>query len=132
MDFYEILQQITAEKGLSIPEVARLCGLSDGTVRSMVVRKSKYITLEVAFKMANGLGVSLERLNGIPECEEFATTYKEKKPIPMTGDGLNQSDIAVARAYHDAGDGIQSSVRKLLDVELSEDLSELKGVQFAG
>ena len=70
MDFYEILQEIMDERGLKVPDVARACGLSDGTVRSMLVRKAKSVTLEVAFKMADGLGVSLERLNGIPEHKE--------------------------------------------------------------
>lgn len=70
MDFYEILQEIMDEKEMKIPDVARACGLPDGTIRSIIVRKSKNVTLEVAFKMSTGLGVSLERLNGIPEHEE--------------------------------------------------------------
>ena len=64
MDFYKTLEEIMREKNMSIPEVARACGLSDGTVRSIVTRKSQTVSLEVAFKLSAGLGVSLERLNG--------------------------------------------------------------------
>lgn len=67
MDLYQILQEIMDEKGMNIPSVARACGLSDGTVRSIIKRKQKTTALEVAFKLSDGLGVSLERLNGMLE-----------------------------------------------------------------
>ncbi len=67
MYFYEILQQILDEKHLTIPQAARACGLPDGTIRSILSRKSKSVTIEVAFKLSHGLGVSLERLNGSEE-----------------------------------------------------------------
>lgn len=63
MEFYEVLQSILDEKGLSIPDAARLCGLSDSTVRTILNRKNKSVSLEVAFKLSTGLGVSFERLN---------------------------------------------------------------------
>lgn len=65
MEFHEILSLIMQEKGLSIPDVARLCGLTDSTVRSIIDRHQKKIALSVAFKLSEGLGVSLQRLNGI-------------------------------------------------------------------
>ena len=64
MEFYKILQEIMSEKQIGIPDVARACGLSDSTVRSIIDRKAKNVTLAVAFKMQSGLNVSLERLNG--------------------------------------------------------------------
>ena len=64
MDFYKVLEEIMSEKDMSIPDVARACGLSDGTVRSIVARKSQTVSLEVAFKLSSGLNISLERLNG--------------------------------------------------------------------
>lgn len=64
MQFYEILQSLMEKKGLNIPEVARLCGLTDSTIRSIIARKNKTVALEVAFKLAKGLNVSLEELNG--------------------------------------------------------------------
>lgn len=64
MYFYEILLSIMKEKNLSIPEVARLSGLTDSTIRSIISRKNKTVALEVAFKLAKGLDVSLEELNG--------------------------------------------------------------------
>lgn len=67
MNFYAILQNILDEKGLNIPEAARACGLSDSTIRSIITRKNNTISLEVAMKIAKGLNVSLERLNGLDE-----------------------------------------------------------------
>ena len=67
MDFYQILLDIMEERKLSIPEIARLCGLTDSTVRSMIDRKQKKVALNIAFKLSEGLGVSLERLNGDKE-----------------------------------------------------------------
>lgn len=72
VDFYKILQDIMDEKGLSIPDVARACALSDSTIRSIIERKTKNVSLEVAFKMQHGLNVSLERLNGDSKIQEPA------------------------------------------------------------
>lgn len=77
MEFYKILQEIMSEKQIGIPDVARACGLSDSTVRSIIDRKAKNVTLEVAFKMQRGLNVSLERLNG-----------ESNQPTPENGSGL--------------------------------------------
>lgn len=67
MAVYEILEEIATEKKLSIADIARICNLPDSTVRGIIRRKQETIALEVAFKISNGLGVSLEKLNGMPE-----------------------------------------------------------------
>lgn len=67
MDFYCILQEILNEKGLTVAEAARICNVSDSTIRSIITRKNKTVALEVAMKISNSLGVSLERLNGMEE-----------------------------------------------------------------
>lgn len=64
MEFYKILQEIMDEKSIGVADVARLCGLTDSTVRSIIDREQKKVALNVAFKLSDGLGVSLERLNG--------------------------------------------------------------------
>ena len=76
VEFYLILEEIMKEKGMNIPAVARACSLPDTTVRSIMVRKQKNVALEVAFKLSQGLGVSLQRLNGMPELP------KDKKNPP--------------------------------------------------
>ena len=78
MEFHEILSEIMEEKGLNVATVARICGLVDGTVRSIIARKQKNVALAVAFKLSDGLGVSLERLNGMPE--------PKKKDVPSGQD----------------------------------------------
>ena len=55
MEFYKVLKEIMESKDLSIPEVARLCNLSDSTVRSIITRKQKTVALNIAFKLSDGL-----------------------------------------------------------------------------
>ena len=83
------------EKGLSIADVARMCDLTDSTVRSVVDRQQKKVALNVAFKLSNGLGVSLERLNGEPE-ENI-----KKEPTAIPSDGLYEIDSIFARLSSD-------------------------------
>lgn len=64
MEFYKILQTIMEEKSMRISDVARVSGLSDSTIRSILSRHSNTVALDVAFKLAKGLGVTLEYLNG--------------------------------------------------------------------
>lgn len=78
MEFYKILREIMEERQLTVAQVARQCGLSDSTVRSIFDRKQKKIALEVAFKLSEGLHISLERLNGM----EDKDTKKENSINP--------------------------------------------------
>lgn len=63
MLFYEVLQEVMDERGLTISDVAKICNLTDSTVRSIFDRKAKRVSLDVAFSLCRGLDVSLERLN---------------------------------------------------------------------
>lgn len=82
MDFYQVLLEIMEEKELKIPDVARLTGLADSTIRSIISRKTKNVTLEVAFKISKGLGVSLEKLNG--ETEKINSSKVKPVSINLT------------------------------------------------
>lgn len=83
MAVYQILEDIMKEKSLSIADISKICNIPDSTVRGIVKRKQETIALEVAFKLSDGLGVSLERLNGIPEKRESSA---------QTDGGLAQID----------------------------------------
>lgn len=87
MAFYQILDEIMEEQGLNIPAVSRKCGLSDGTIRSIMTRKQEGVALGVAFKISDGLGVSLERLNGMPDPEP-----QTKKSPPITDEDKDLLD----------------------------------------
>ena len=78
MDFYSILRQILEEKGLSIAEAARICGVPDSTLRSIINRKNQTVALDVAMRISLGLDVSLERLNGIEGQKEITQRTKSK------------------------------------------------------
>lgn len=108
MDFYIILQQIMDEKQLSIPEVARLCNLSDSTVRSILKRKQKHVALESAFKLAHGLNVSLERLNGT------------ESPRPASDDlpHLSANEQELLEKYNALSPANRAKLEELLDLYL--------------
>lgn len=76
MEFYKVLEKIMKSKDLTIPEVARLCNLSDSTVRSIFTRKQKTGALNIAFKIADGLCIPLEVLNGKEITEAIENTKK--------------------------------------------------------
>ena len=76
MEFYKVLEKIMKSKDLTIPEVARLCNLSDSTVRSIFTRKQKSVALNIAFKIADWLCIPLEVLNGKEISEAIENTKK--------------------------------------------------------
>lgn len=117
MDFYKILEEVLREKNLSIPDVARACGLSDSTVRSIITRKYQTVSLEVAFKLSSGLGVSLERLNG--------ETAKENEKTPPE---LSEEAKKIAKDYEKLDDRGRGAVKAVLHYE-SGALSEQPAVR---
>ena len=84
MEFYKVLEKIMKSKDLTIPEVARLCNLSDSTVRSIFTRKQKNVALNIAFKIADGLCIPLEVLNG-KEISEAIENTKKLDEDPRSG-----------------------------------------------
>lgn len=101
MYFYEILQSIMDEKDLSIADVARLSNLPDSTVRSIINRKNKTVALEVAFKLSNGLNVSLEKLNGEneSECKKVKTLTSMQHEIISDIEQMNDSDLLAVKTF---------------------------------
>lgn len=108
MEIYKILTEIMEERGLSIADVARICNLPDSTVRGIIKRKQCSTALEVAFKLAEGLGVSLERLNGLPE--------RPTKKAPSISDEAKQ----VATRYEKLDSRGQGAVLAILSYEESK------------
>lgn len=91
-------------KNLSIPDVARMSGLPDSTIRSIISRKNKTVALEVAFKLAKGLNVSLEELNG-ETFEENATT--EKLIFNNLDDATTKNLEEASRLFNDLSPELQ-------------------------
>lgn len=99
MAVFEILEDIIAERGLSIADVARICNLPDSTVRGIIRRKQETIALEVAFKLSEGLEVSLEKLNGMPEKDLLS----DMKNSPSTAEAAPGEDVLQIFDYLNEG-----------------------------
>ncbi len=97
MEIYRVLSSIMQERNLTVADVARLSGVADSTIRGIVVRKQNKVSLDVAFKLSDGLGVSLEYLNGMPE--------NEKKSSPVNGKDKRFEEIDTI--YHNLNDAGQ-------------------------
>ncbi|WP_109091828.1 helix-turn-helix domain-containing protein [Clostridium baratii] len=152
MDFYKVLENLMKTRNLSIPEISRATGLSDSTLRSIISRKTKNISLEVAFKLSQGLNVSLEELNGekeistnIDKAIELSIEEKnhledlrklndmgKKKVITYTKDLIEmpkyiketESDYLAPIAAHD--DNLTDEEKAVMDQKINEYLKKHK------
>ena len=107
MEFYKILEDIMSEKNMSIPDVSRATGISDSTLRSIINRKTKSASLEVAFKISKGLNVSLERLNGDAKIESKKLNFF-----------LESFEIDHIKNYRDLDEYGRNTIDLLLEREL--------------
>lgn len=118
-DIYEILLEIMEERSMNIPDVARACGLSDSTVRGIITRKQKSVALEVAFKLAFGLNVSLERLNGMPEAQDNQMQEIENASNPdeseLEAGAWKLYRALIAGGYVKEGEDITEKQLEILD-----------------
>lgn len=114
MEFYKILEDIMSEKDMSIPDVSRATGISDSTLRSIINRKTKSASLEVAFKISKGLNVSLERLNGDAKVESKKLNFF-----------LESFEIDHIKKYRD----LDEYGRKTIDLILERELDRYKQFQ---
>ena len=117
MFFYEILENIMEEKSLKVSEVAKLSNLTDSTVRSILTRKTKNVSLEVAFKLSKGLNVSLEKLNG-EDVPKETTNNTFNNPEKKT---LSPEDEAILSLYHQLDEGDKGEIRGEIKQMLKSD-----------
>lgn len=125
MYIYEILEQILKERAISIAEAAKKSNLSDSTVRGIIKRKQKHIALDVAVKLSDGLGVSLERLNGMPEKVCTPTKLVNSKNAPL----YSSEAMQLAEDYDGLDDHGQRVVRLLADEEIARRKEEISATQ---
>ena len=105
----DILNRIMDERNLKVAEVARICGLPASTVRGIITRKQKSVALEVAFKLSDGLNISLRELNG----------QKGKKNPELTE--VNSGDVhPLLKIYNELNTNGQNRL-----MEYAEELTEI-------
>ena len=110
MPIYKIIQEIMEERQLKVADVARMCDLPDSTVRGIITRKQATVSLEVAFKLSDGLGVSLCRLNDMPE----------ERPRKIENAPLCSSEaMQLARDYDGLDVWGRRAVRHTADLEMA-------------
>lgn|GEM_PF-93845 len=117
MPVYKIIQGIMKERDLKVADIAKMCDLPDSTVRGITTRKQDTVSLEVAFKLSDGLGVSLEKLNDMPE-KVFRVDFGHgemdaKKAPPLSGEAMR-----LAKDYDSLDRWGRQALRELAETEL--------------
>lgn len=105
MEIYKFLQAYMDENNMKIAEIARICDLPDSTVRGIITRKQKSVALEVAFKLSDGLNVSLEKLNGSPERQIISNI------------SLSSIENSIIKKYRTLDGYGKDAVQAILDIE---------------
>lgn len=114
MEIYKLLSHIMESKNLSIADVARICEIPDSTVRGIITRKQKTVSLDVAFKLSDGLNVSLQYLNGLPDIQTKKAPSYSDEAMKLAYDFDNRID-----------DWGRKQVRNVTDNEILRYKSEL-------
>lgn len=132
MDFYKVLQELLEKKNLSIPEMSRVTGIPDSTIRSIINRKSKTVSLEIAFKISHALNVSLEELSGENVDMAYSDVANENKNTPnedeqkLVTDFRKLNAIGQQKALSDVNDLTQIN-KYTIDNEEAND-NKVKGI----
>ena len=100
--FYQIFMDITEKLGLDIPGVARVTGLTDGQVRTIIIRRLKDAPLPLALQLTDTLGIPLEVWTG---------------DLLYTPADLSAEAREVALAYDRADAKSRNITRSALDLE---------------
>ena len=111
MDFYYILQTILDEKELTIADAAKICNVPDSTLRSIVARKNKTVSLDVAMKISVGLGISLERLNGMKG--------KERTGIPSNNNALHPAEKKLLEDFRTLNNDGQAYILQTMEMAVT-------------
>lgn len=107
MFFYEILENIMEEKSLKVSDVAKLTNLTHSTIQSILKRKNKSVSLEVAFKLSKGLNVPLEKLNG----EDISQEIIHNKFNNFEKKNLSPEDEKILSLYNQLDEGDKGEIR---------------------
>ena len=110
MFLYEILENIMDEKSLKVSDVAKLTNLTDSTIRSIIKRKNKSVSLEVAFKLSKGLNVSLEELNGENISQEISKCKKKVNENEIK-ENISPQDKEILSLYNQLDEGDKGEIR---------------------
>jgi len=98
--FYKIFIEVTEEMGLLIPDIARITGLTDRQVRTIIFRHMKEAPLPIALRLSSTLGVPLETWTG-DAVYKAGEISMEAREVAMAYDKAEQKDKEIARRVLD-------------------------------
>ena len=105
------LQAILNERGMNVNELAKLIGVSNQTLYSIIKRDNMKIDFEVLLKICNALNVSVERFYA-----DYTNSTASSSCI------LSDHEMRLVAAYRSKPE-MQPSVDKLLDIAPATDVA---------
>ena len=88
MDFGKKLAELLKEKGISVPQLARMSGVNQNSLYSYIRRNTQKMDPVVMQKIANAIGVELGYFLG-------ETTENSNEPVSFSGTGSEREAISL-------------------------------------
>lgn len=123
------IKKVLREKGVSVSELARRIGTDRSNIYHYL-RGDYDPKIEKVEQIAEALGVSVSYLTGIsddpaptgdPGLDDFLDRFiRSTQPGSFGPVSVSPEDLEILAAFHEADPRIQSAVRRLLDLEVTD------------
>lgn len=123
------IKKVLREKGVSVSELARRIGTDRSNIYHYL-RGDYDPKIEKVEQIAEALGVSVSYLAGIsddpaptgdPGLDDFLDRFiRSTQPGSFGPVSVSPEDLEILAAFHEADPRIQSAVRRLLDLEVTD------------
>ncbi len=123
------IKKVLREKGVSVSELARRIGTDRSNIYHYL-RGDYDPKIEKVEQIAEALGVSVSYLTGMsddpdptgdPGLDDFLDRFiRSTQPGSFGSVSVSPEDLEILAAFHDADPRIQSAVRRLLDLEVTD------------
>lgn len=123
------IKKVLREKGVSVSELARRIGTDRSNIYHYL-RGDYDPKIEKVEQIAEALGVSVSYLTGMsddpaptgdPGLDDFLDRFiRSTQPGSFGPVSVSPEDLEILAAFHEADPRIQSAVRRLLDLEVTD------------
>ena len=123
------IKKVLREKGVSVSELARRIGTDRSNIYHYL-RGDYDPKIEKVEQIAEALGVSVSYLTGMsddpdptgdPGLDDFLDRFiRSTQPGSFGPISVSPEDLEILAAFHEADPRIQSAVRRLLDLEVTD------------
>lgn len=116
---YGIIYRILFEQDITVADAARMCGVNEFIVRTILLQKQATVPSETMYKLAKGLNVPIERLLGEDTDNPFIIAERQKQEREYQRFRAAVAAMGYPSADHpsERQTGILKGIKKILDSE---------------